>query len=975
MHPDHLAQAHADWSKLLPSQDHQRQVATIITDLIVQAQAISPTCWMISFNHESAYFNVNIGALFAMSVTPKGLSVLLDRSTLAPGLLPAHWSGAKYDRTFKIVEGATWACGPVAEVLGLWGQLKPSFEAAVGKVLARGGTPPWWRAHAPVAVQLLRDITGRDLPDAGHQVVPASPVETLEDLVLEFVDDYPGSPAGRDHVAGNIEAETSFRAAFADLRARRRAGQDITADVLTRLLPHSRNKGNLERGAWICMAPALRTDVRMFLEAGHKAKPEDWPVVASLLMDLFETCADHPAQLAQACQAFIERTPAKGIQAGMLSPGLCMVNPDAFAVVNAKPLEVVRRFAGHDYTGKLSDYPAANAAVLELAARVGNLLEGVPQLEPIHPTLRFDMFTHWLVVVRQPNGRRYWKVAPGEKAFNWDNCRNGGFISMGWEKFGDLSLLTKDEFNELSELLAAQDDEYSPGGTPQLWTFAHNIRRGDMILANKGLTQVLGVGRVTGPYRYEPDVVHGHQLPVEWLDYAPKTVEKQGWYKTVVEMSRDKFAELTGVNLEDDMEPQAAPGWIFQANPKLFNLAHELAMSGEDAIDAWKVSKYVDAIKDGDTVLLWQAGKGAAIHAVAEVCGDVFEVTPETADEFVEAGGYKAPLHIRRVLERPVTRVLLQQTAGLEELHILKAPFGTNFRVTALEMKIIQRLIDELNPPPPPPVDIVKVAEEIGFAVAELQRWLTAIERKCQAVLYGPPGTGKTFVAERLAQLLVGANGGFVELVQFHPAYAYEDFIQGLRPVATAGGRLDYQVLPGRFLQFCQKAQGRKGTCVLIIDEINRANLARVFGELMYLLEYRGRSVPLAGGGALSIPENVRIVGTMNTADRSIALVDHALRRRFAFIHLRPQMDVLRRYHQKRGRDVTGLVEVLQLANEKINDPHYHIGISFFMREDLPAHIDDIWRMEIEPYLEEYFFDRPAVARELSWDAVKARLA
>jgi hypothetical protein len=161
---------------------------------------------------------------------------------------------------------------------------------------------------------------------------------------------------------------------------------------------------------------------------------------------------------------------------------------------------------------------------------------------------------------------------------------------------------------------------------------------------------------------------------------------------------------------------------------------------------------------------------------------------------------------------------------------------------------------------------------ETGLAEDTLAGWVRAIERKGQAILYGPPGTGKTYVAERLAKHLVGGGDGFAELVQFHPAYAYEDFVQGIRPKTADGGGLSYPMVPGRFLEFCAKAAQRGDRCVLIIDEINRANLARVFGELMYLLEYRDREVPLAGGGTLRIPKNVRVIGTMNTADRSIAL-------------------------------------------------------------------------------------------------------
>lgn len=200
-----------------------------------------------------------------------------------------------------------------------------------------------------------------------------------------------------------------------------------------------------------------------------------------------------------------------------------------------------------------------------------------------------------------------------------------------------------------------------------------------------------------------------------------------------------------------------------------------------------------------------------------------------------------------------------------------------------------------------------------------------------------------------------------------------EDFIQGIRP-ASEGGTLTYPLVPGRFLDFCARARAVADTCVLIIDEINRANLARVFGELMYLLEYRDQSLPLAGGGVLSIPENVRIIGTMNTADRSIALVDHALRRRFAFLPLQPNYDVLRRFQREYGTPVDELINVLEQVNREIGDPSYAVGISFFMRQELTDELEDIWRMEIEPYLEEYFFDRRDVFERFRWERILARV-
>ncbi len=283
-------------------------------------------------------------------------------------------------------------------------------------------------------------------------------------------------------------------------------------------------------------------------------------------------------------------------------------------------------------------------------------------------------------------------------------------------------------------------------------------------------------------------------------------------------------------------------------------------------------------------------------------------------------------------------------------------------------------LEDDSSPTPPYPLS--QMAGETGFAEETLARWVQAIQRKGQAILYGPPGTGKTYLAEKLAQHLVAGGDGFVDLVQFHPAYAYEDFIQGLRPQSRADGSLSYPLLPGRFLQFSRRAEDCRDICVLIIDEINRADLARVFGELMYLLEYRDRQIPLAGGGMLRIPANVRLIGTMNTADRSIALVDHALRRRFAFLAFYPNYEILRHYHRREqtGFPLEGLIDTLTRLNRQINDPHYAVGVTFFLRKDLAEQLEAIWRMEIEPYLEEYFFDQPEKVDLFRWEVVREKI-
>lgn len=282
--------------------------------------------------------------------------------------------------------------------------------------------------------------------------------------------------------------------------------------------------------------------------------------------------------------------------------------------------------------------------------------------------------------------------------------------------------------------------------------------------------------------------------------------------------------------------------------------------------------------------------------------------------------------------------------------------------------------VTPMDKPTNPEYSLEQFAADTYLDIETIQRWVRAVERKKQAIFYGPPGTGKTFVAEKLARHLIGGSDGFSEIVQFHPSYAYEDFMQGLRPRTVTGGGVEYAMVPGRFREFCSRACECSGRCVLIIDEINRANLSRVFGELMFLLEYRDQAVPLAGGERFQIPDNVRIIGTMNTADRSIALVDHALRRRFAFLGLYPNYEVLRRFHANTGFSPEGLIGLLERLNAAINDRHYSVGISFFLSPNIKEEIEGIWQMEIEPYIEELFFDQPDKAGSFAWDKVKVEI-
>lgn len=245
-----------------------------------------------------------------------------------------------------------------------------------------------------------------------------------------------------------------------------------------------------------------------------------------------------------------------------------------------------------------------------------------------------------------------------------------------------------------------------------------------------------------------------------------------------------------------------------------------------------------------------------------------------------------------------------------------------------------------------------------------------------QIILYGPPGTGKTHVARHLGRWLTGLAGPPPErltLIQFHPAYSYEEFIEGIRPESRqSGGRyhVEYPPRPGVFVRFCRQAERIDGACVFVIDEINRGNIARIFGELMLLLEYRDEAAPLPySGGRFRIPPNVYLIGTMNTADRSIALVDFALRRRFHFFRFGADADLFDRWLAGRPPAVPYLGALYRrLATEAVDDPDYAIGPSAFMRDLDEAGLARLWRRSVMPYLEEYYIDQPARAQLWAWE-------
>ncbi len=272
-----------------------------------------------------------------------------------------------------------------------------------------------------------------------------------------------------------------------------------------------------------------------------------------------------------------------------------------------------------------------------------------------------------------------------------------------------------------------------------------------------------------------------------------------------------------------------------------------------------------------------------------------------------------------------------------------------------------------------------ELAENLNVARSWLQDCIELLRDRPQLIFYGPPGTGKTYIAQHLAAHLAGDN---VRLVQFHPAYSYEDFFEGYRPVEEGG----FKLKPGPLRKVVDTARENASTpYFLIIDEINRGNLAKIFGELYFLLEYRNQNVDLLYATdddvGFTLPHNVFIIGTMNTADRSIALVDAAMRRRFAFVRLHPSEPptdgVLRKWLTKTDHD-PGVGDLLDELNRQIDDPDFKIGPSYFMRPAVygDGGLERAWRTAILPLLEEHHYgDGTDIRARYGLDTIRNRVA
>lgn len=432
--------------------------------------------------------------------------------------------------------------------------------------------------------------------------------------------------------------------------------------------------------------------------------------------------------------------------------------------------------------------------------------------------------------------------------------------------------------------------------------------------------------------------------------FVSRTSQESGEHKHLSEENPPSFDEVRAV-------------WWLNANPKIWSFAETpvgevqtYTLFNENGNKRRIFQNFLDA-KPGDIVIGYESNPVKQIVALGEIV--------ESSD------GEKIAFQKTEALATPVDYQDLKAMPELENMEFIVNPNGSLFKVESEEYEAIIDVVRELNPAvqaeEAAPYDRESFLSEVFVAPEEYDKLARVLRKSKNLILQGAPGTGKTFAAKRLAFAMMGAkDDARIRLVQFHQNYSYEDFVMGYKPDGDA-----FKLKNGVFYEFCKMAESHPDLeYFFIIDEINRGNMSKVFGELLMLIEasHRGDYATLAYSGLpFTVPENLYIIGMMNTADRSLAMIDYALRRRFAFYEMEPAFDAqgfLSAVSDSDSPQLRNLIEVMRDLNKEIESDAslgrgFRIGHSYFcgMESGSAEELSDIVDLEIVPMLEEYWFD------------------
>ncbi|MGE5480272.1 MAG: AAA family ATPase [Chloroflexota bacterium] len=601
----------------------------------------------------------------------------------------------------------------------------------------------------------------------------------------------------------------------------------------------------------------------------------------------------------------------------------------------------------------------------------------------------------------------------------WDRFFNEGVAAVQYKQFDKLKDIPKEISLEEFNTKLGYPANNASNLTWNLWLFA-TANIGDIIFATKGVNTCLGIGIIEGEYYYTDDEKgFNRKRKVKWLtrevyQYKSDTIKGNKnlfrpdtfsptlqWEFTLREYARlypqlIPIFEEHGILNEIDVGSQGTnttpigedePSrelqfWWLNANPNIWSIndfnAEEIQFytARNEKGNKRRIYKHFRSVQPGDLIIGYESTPVKQIKAIFEVTKELHTTAKD--EEIIE-------FQLMEKLEIPVHWNDLKNDPGLQECEVFKNNQGSLFKLTEEEYDIIREIIDNKtidgdnndDRKPTEPYSFSSDPDKPFISGENFMRAARLLEKKKNIILQGPPGVGKTFIARKIAYQVMGyAIDRQIDMVQFHQSYSYEDFIQGLRL-----GKNGIEIKNGAFYNFCKLAEAHpERKYFFIIDEINRGNLSKILGELMMLIEPDKRSQKYAitltysedGADKFYVPENVYIIGTMNTADRSLAIVDYALRRRFAFITLQPEFKgpfqnflAERKIPQEMIDHICKVIT--DINQEIIKDPNlgpgFQIGHSYFCdactAKDHQEWWNDIINHELRPLLEEIWFDSP----------------
>lgn len=523
----------------------------------------------------------------------------------------------------------------------------------------------------------------------------------------------------------------------------------------------------------------------------------------------------------------------------------------------------------------------------------------------------------------------YWVISPGENSRLWDQFLVKNMIALGWDYLGDLKTYDSKEAVERKMTEQRSDGVRPTNDTKAVWDFYHEIKPGDTIYVKEGVKKILARGIVMGDYYFDNEASEfKHRRKVEWQQVGKWEINQTFAQKTLTCLNSYPILiqEIDQVMNEGFIDSKDT-----EVNEFRIWLSNQVTDTGASLNDK-TIKQKINALKDIEHHFGVSIFNETDIEQLKQLKDIV--VADEIYKKYKGVSGSSIDYYIRFIKSKP----------------------------TVQENE---------------PYTMVEFLSEVFIEKNDLKRLISLLENKKNLIFKGAPGVGKTFIAKRLAHVMMGEKDETrIQMVQFHQSYSYEDFIEGFRPKAEGEG---FELKQGPFVNFARTAaRDPERDYFFIIDEINRGNMSKIFGELMMLIETDKRNVQinlLYSNDKFSVPPNLYIIGMMNTADRSLALLDYALRRRFSFFEIKPafQNDTFMSYVNELDNPeaLNRIIKEINSLNNQITEElgtGFQIGHSYFVGDafkvDTVNRIEEVIEYEIVPQLFEYWFDNEQKAND-----------